>query len=193
MNKSELNIKKYKAIELYQMILKNQLNQFPKKYWVLQDAYINAADVTNYMINNILHWNDEDIRNKLNKSTFHNNKLGGMLKTLFNNNYYPAIDNARPGLFRKWEFKSSSVGNDFWNKDIAIEAIKWSIEEKLKVDFERLPNEIIKQTFVENNLGGMLTQLFNNSPYSAINAAYPGKYTQKQFKRNRRSHHIHYS
>ena len=54
------------------------------------------------------------------------------------------------------------------------EVLQWSEEEM----FEKLRHK----TFSDNKLSGMLQIVFNNSPYEAINSAYPGKYKPWQFE-----------
>ena len=54
------------------------------------------------------------------------------------------------------------------------EVLQWSEEEM----FEKLTHK----TFSDNKLSGMLQIVFNNSPYEAINSAYPGKYKPWQFE-----------
>lgn len=186
MNKSEFLMLTYSPVEIYIMVLKRQIKQFPKHYWYQTDSLIYASKITKYMFSNVLNWCNVEIKENLTKDTFHKNKLGGMLKTLFNSCYFRALENAMPNTFKKWEFKNSSVGNDYWTIETGIEAVKWLVEEKLKLEPGSVPKNIIKQTFIDNNLGSMLAYLFRNSPYLAINSAYPNLYTYKQFNKNRR-------
>ena len=69
----------------------------------------------------------------------------------------------------------------YWTKETAVEATIWLIEEKLKCSEEDNVKKLSQKTFYDNGLRGMLTQVFVNSPYAAINNAYPGKYAKSDF------------
>ena len=148
--------------------------QFPKGVWNCNEKYDNAKEVTKTLIEKVLKWSDEDIRKKLSKKIFKENSLGGMLSNLFKNSPYLAIENAYPGKFKQWEL--SGVSKSFWNMETAKEATIWLIEEKLKWSDEDIKEKLSANIFKKNSLGGMLAVLFNDSPYRAIENAYPGKF-----------------
>ena len=58
-------------------------------------------------------------------------------------------------------------------KAMIEDVLKWSEEELLK--------KLSTKTFKDNKLIGMLDQVFDGSPYAAINNAYPGKYVKSDF------------
>ena len=148
--------------------------QFPKDIWNYNSKYDNAKVVTKTLIEKVLKWSDEDVRKKLSVNIFRKNSLIWMLTILFNGSPYGAIENAYPGKFKQWELPS--VPKNFWNMETAKEATIWLIEEKLKWSDEDVRKKISVSIFKKNLLGGMLTILFNNSPYLAIENAYPGKF-----------------
>ena len=147
-----------------------ELPSVQKKIWNMETA----KEATMWLIEEKLKWGDEDVRRNLSKNTFKENSLVGMLDVLFNGSPYFAIENAYPGKFKPWEF--SKVPNNFWNMETAKEATMWLIEEKLKWSDEDLRRNLSQNTFKENSLRGMLAILFNESPYRAIENAYPGKF-----------------
>ena len=142
----------------------------PKNFWNLKTA----SEATIWLIEEKLKWSDEDVRRNLSKNTFKENSLSGMLDVLFNGSPYLAIDNAYPGKFKPWELPC--VSNSFWNLKTAKEATIWLIEEKLRWNDDDTKEKLSANIFIQNSLGGMLTILFNNSPYLAIENAYPGKF-----------------
>ena len=147
-----------------------ELPSVPKKNWNVKTA----REATIWLIEEKLKWSDEDVRRNLSKNTFKENSLRGMLNLLFNGSPYLAIENAYPGKFKAWEF--AKVSKNFWNLKTASEATIWLIEEKLKWSDEDVRRNLSQNTFKENSLRGMLAILFNESPYRAIENAYPGKF-----------------
>ncbi len=103
-----------------------------------------------------------------------------MLKICFNSNIYEALNNVYPNKFKPWEFKSSRV--NYWSNDLAMEATKWLIEEKLKFSEEDLKNKLSYTLFKDNGFKNMINICFNNDPYAAINNIYPNKYKREDFK-----------
>ena len=142
----------------------------PQKFWNLETA----KEATIWLIKEKLKWSDEDVKQKLSRKIFRENSLNGMLDYLFNNSPYRAIENAYPGKFKPWELPS--VHKKIWNLETAREATIWLIEEKLKWDDDDIRKKLSKKIFKENSLGGMLSNLFKNSPYLAMENAYPGKF-----------------
>ena len=173
---------KMDAVELYRMVLRGDIiKKFPDGFWRTKESNIHAADCTKYLIENILNYNNEEIKEKNSLSLFRKNKLGGMLQYCFSNSPYKAIDNAYPDKFKEWEFEHVPKG--YWNnKENGIKATKWLIEEKLKLSDDELKENLSTKLFKENGLGGMLDICFCSSPYETINAAYPNKFKEWEFK-----------
>ena len=115
------------------------------------------------------------------QKSFFENGLSGMLELVFNSSPYEAINGAYPGKYKPWQL--TRVPNSYWTLEKGIEATKWLIEEKLKWTDEEVAEKLRRKTFLDNKLSGMLVQVFNNSPYEAINSAYPGKYVKTDFFR----------
>ncbi|MBQ3420480.1 MAG: DUF4046 domain-containing protein, partial [Romboutsia sp.] len=126
------------AVEIYKMVLRgDSLKTFPKGFWQRPESKENAAKCTRYVIEEILKYNDEKIKECLSCKLFANYKLSGMLVKCFDNSPYKAINNAYPNKFKEWEFKI--VPSGYWqNKENGINTTKWLIEEKLKLSDEEL-------------------------------------------------------
>ena len=148
--------------------------KFPKGVWNCNEKYDNAKEVTKTLIEKVLKWSDDDIKNKLSRNTFRENSLNGMLNYLFNNSPYRAIENAYPGKFKPWEV--TRVSKKFWNVETAKEATIWLIEEKLKWSDEDIKQKLSAKIFIQNSFTSILNDLFNGSPYLIIENAYPGKF-----------------
>lgn len=154
--------------------------RFPIGTWIYFDVvdYKAAAIVTKAMIEEVLKWSEEDVVRKLNRKTFYDNGLGGMLTQVFVSSPYAAINNAYPEKYNPWQF--GYVPNLYWTNETATEATKWLIEKKLNWTEEDVVRKLNRKTFQDNGFGGMLNQIFNNSPYAAISNAYPDKYNPWQ-------------
>ena len=167
-------------IEMYKEKLKGTRKRFVSGVWQRPDAIPNAIKVTKYLIEEELKLSDEELKEKLSIRLFASNSLGGMLCTCFNCSPYQAINTAYPNKFKEWEFNASP--KNFWNREKSIEATKWLVEEKLKLSDKELTEQLSGKLFEDNGLGGMLNICFNNSPYQAINTAYPNKFKEWEFK-----------
>ncbi|MBQ3420479.1 MAG: DUF4046 domain-containing protein [Romboutsia sp.] len=172
---------KMDAVEVYKLVLKgNVVKTFPAGFWQQADAKENAAKCTRYLIEEILKYNEDDIKKNLTSKLLRDNKLSGMLLKCFKNSPYQALNNAYPNKFKEWELKIVPMG--YWNnKENAIKATKWLVEEKLKLSDEEIKKQFSQKLFIENGLGGMLAICFNYSPYEAINKVYPNKFKEWEF------------
>jgi hypothetical protein len=88
----------YTDIEVYNMIRSGVIKRFPNNFWEGLDAFKTAKDLTRYMYERILKWDLEDIKNNAITEVFYDNRLGGMLKNLFQGNVLDALLNAYPEL-----------------------------------------------------------------------------------------------
>ena len=146
----------------------------PKSYWTKETA----VEATIWLIEEKLKWSEEDVVKKLSQKIFYDNGLRGMLR-VFDGSPYAAINSAYPDKYKPWQFPN--VPLSYWNNETAAEATKWLIEEKLKWSEDTLLENLSARIFIKNGLRGMLNAVFANSPYAAINNAYPGKYVKSDF------------
>lgn len=167
--------------EVYELILDGKyVKRFPNGTWKGEDSLENAKILIKYLIEDKLKIKKEDLASSISKKTFYDNKLCGMLGNLFNDSPYNAINLIYPNEINPWEFNMCPM--NFWNEeDNCILAIKWLIETKLKWDDNKVLSSLNNQTFIDNNLGGLLSK-YNYSTYSLYNLAYPNKYYPWQFK-----------
>lgn len=70
--------------------------------------------------------------------------------------------------------------NEFWKGEDSIArgiaCMKYIMEDVLKLNNENCISHINKSFFAKNKLTGMLYYVFDDSPYKALNAVYPGRY-----------------
>jgi len=55
---------KLSAIELYKMVIREDIKRFPNGFWKRPEAEQNAVEITKYLIADILVWKDADIKEK---------------------------------------------------------------------------------------------------------------------------------
>ena len=147
-----------------------EFNIVPKGYW---DDINNGINSTKWLIETKLKLSEEELKEQLTFKLFKDNGLGGMLQTCFNGSVYEALKLTYPEKnYQPWEFKQVSKG--YWdNVENGINATKWLIETKLQLSEQELKEQLSVKLFYDNGLITILRYCFNNSPYEAINKAYP--------------------
>lgn len=139
----------------------------PNGYWTKE----NAISAIHYLVEDKLHLSDDDIKQKWNNKLLIENKLGYMMKHIFNNNTYAAIDAAYPGKFKYWEI--SRVPSTYWNDNTIKDAVKWLIEENLKfTSLEEAKEKILKKDFYNNGLSYIIRHLFKGDVNAILNFTY---------------------
>lgn len=160
------------AIRIYQEILTGRRSRFPRGFWIDDDDYnyADAAAITKYLVEDVLKWNDDEVRENMCCEVFFRARLKGMLWTLFNDSFYAAIENAYPGKFKQWEF--AHTPRNFWNEETAIEATIWLFKVKLGMSDEEIVNSISRKIFVENRLDTMMHVIYGNNATQAVKSAF---------------------
>lgn len=152
-------------VEIYKKILNGELKRFPNRFWSDPGAEENAKQVTQYFIESILKWNEDDVRANLCEMVFRKHKLSGMLEYTFDRSPYKAINNAYPNKYKEWEFKAAP--KHIWeNEDKRNEAIRWLL---IKVNKDKL-TELTNLDFLNNGLGGLMDYLTRYKEFNNISA-----------------------
>lgn len=165
-------IYKFSPIELYEMVLIGTIKRFPPNFWNNEFSLDYAKELGEYVIKKYFK-SEQDILNGYGNKFINKVHLYSALK-LFNGSAYEYIDYIFPRRFKPWQF--SSCPNAYWNNETAIEATKWLIEDKLKWNEHEVKQYLNYDLFCEHKLCGMLTTVYNDSVFEALNAAYPNKY-----------------
>jgi hypothetical protein len=155
-----------------------EIKHTPKNFWTRE----NLIKALKWMFEEKLKWSSADIKKNYSHRTFIENGL----ECLINNEYlqrstFRAIESVYPGRFKEWELKK--VPRNFWTEKTAIEAVKWLIEKKLRWTDENIKQKLSVKIFSIYKLRGLLYSCFNDSPFQAISAAYPGRFDQKDFNK----------
>lgn len=168
----------YKALEAafpgeYQIW---ELRRVPNGYWTNETIGI----AIRWMIEEVLHWDKEDVENKINKSVFSQNGLGGMLYNKCSNSPYIALNIAYPNKYKITDLKR--VSKNYWTKETAKLAIKNMIESELNYTEEDIKSKLSRSVLKENGYLYLLNKFFEGDIYMVVNEIYPGKFKRCQLK-----------
>ena len=162
-------------IDLYEGILSRKMKKFPSGFWKEPEHKEVAALLTRHLLEERLKWDKNTIKKQVSQTTFNKHKLSGMLAIVFKGSVWDVINNAYPNEFKPWELLR--VPKNYWEGDVGIAngiaATRWLIEDVLNWDCERVKKEISIYHFKKHRLIGMLRHVFSDSPFNALNAAYP--------------------
>nr|WP_240514670.1 hypothetical protein [Bacillus cereus] len=75
-----------------------------------------------------------------------------------------------------------------WTKQIALEALKWTIEVKKQMDKEEIRKKVSVNWFTQIGLSTPLERYWNHSPFSMINELYPGCFNEWEFQMTPRNY-----
>ncbi|MDR5046707.1 DUF4046 domain-containing protein [Bacillus thuringiensis] len=107
-------------------------------------------------------------------------KLSTPLRVFWDGSPYAMINDLYPNVFKEWQFTKSP--NKFWTKEKALQALKWTIEEKEKLDLEELRNIYGGKWLIQSGLKGACQLCWEDSPYAMINDLYPNQFKEWEFK-----------
>ncbi|AFU17549.1 hypothetical protein MC28_F105 (plasmid) [Bacillus thuringiensis MC28] len=166
--------------DIYQEILDGKRNRFPPNTWKLDRNNEMARRVTSYLVTKILNWNKEEIKQNWNNKLIAKYRLRGVLKNIYENSPYAMINDLYPNQFKEWEFKMTPSG--FWTREKALDALRWTIEEKEKLTDNQLLQQYTMNWLKSHRLWTPVVRYWNGSPYAMINDLYPNKYIKSSFR-----------
>lgn len=159
-----------------------QFQRVPNRYWEGEMGREHARDATRWLVEDRLDLDPMRAPGRLERRDFRGNGLWGMLNQVYSNSEYSAFDDAYPGLCKKWEF--GSVHNNYWSgkggRNRRAEAVRWLVEDKLRMLLEDVPHLLTRRYFDENGLCGLISNLYHGSVYEALSEAYPRRFTQEE-------------
>lgn len=165
--------------EIYQEILDGKRTRFPPNTWNQDEGGELKRRVTQYLIEVVLKWNDEDIREKWNQNIIIKSKLTSVMQA-YHSSPHEMLNAAYPDRFEAWELKQTPKG--FWTYNKSLEILKKIIEERDRLSEHQLLERYSLEWLVKNNLGGVCSMYFNDSPYAMLNAAYPNRFKEWELK-----------
>ena len=140
-----------------------------------------ARDALEWLMSEKLGCSRGDLPAMLNKSIFKDNGLGAILEK-FNDSCFQLVNQIFPQVFKPWQFAEEEQLIWFQEDrfEIAGNATRWLIEERLGMPVEEIPKRISIREFHTNGLSKLL-DLFNQNLAMVIENAYPGKFRPWQF------------
>ena len=169
----------YSSVEIYEMILSGKIKRFPPYFWKNEFSIDYAKEIGLYIIEKHFSNDDKRILQEYGNAFINRIRLHSVLK-LFNGKAFEYFDFLYPHRFRPWQFRSCP--NSYWNPETAIEATKWLIDEHLKWSKKDVQKKLTYKTFEDNKLNGMLSTVFGDSIFNAMNTAYPNVYLPWDFR-----------
>ena len=158
-------------VECYKLVLQGKLKTFPKRFWTKPWSLQSSALITRYLLEEILNYTRKDICEKVNTRTFIDNKLQGMIQTVFGKSIYSTISNAYPNEFQPWEL--SHTGRNYWKDPENIKkAVRWLVETKLDNNRDRVCKEYCQDLAVNNGIS-IASKI---GAYTILDLAYPNEF-----------------
>lgn len=152
-----------------------------KKHWS-KEKIIKTAK---WLFEVKLKWSDEEIKKNFTLKTLKENDLKSLCECELDYcSPWKIINLAYPGRFKEWEL--ASTPKNYWTIETGILAVKWLFEEKLSWSEDLIKKNLSVKVFTENGLRGLLRSIFKDSPFRAIDAAYPNRFDSKDFRLWRR-------
>ena len=140
-----------------------------------------AREALMWLMNDKLQCSRGDIPSLLNKQVFIDNGLEALLDK-FDGSCFRLVDQVYPGIFKQWQFVEEE--QLLWFQEnrmqIAAEATKWLIEDRLGIPYEDIPKRISIREFHMNGLSKLL-DLFNQNLFHVIDNAYKDQFKPWQF------------
>lgn len=153
-----------------------ELNMTPLNFWTKEKA----LEVLQYVIEEKENLSRYELLDVYGQKWLSQQKLGSPLRVLWEGSPYAMINDLYPGVFKEWQFQM--VPNKFWTKEKAIEALRWTIEEKEKISQKKLIKIYDLNWLKNHGLGGACTLIWNGDTYAMINDLYPNRFKKWEFK-----------
>ncbi|MFS8355141.1 hypothetical protein ABHN12_29140 (plasmid) [Bacillus nitratireducens] len=170
-----------KIEEIYQEILDSKRNRFPKGTWSDDQDNNLAKRVIKYLIEKVLKWDKKTTLKSWKSQLIIKYKLGGLLSVKYHDSPYVMINDVYPNCFKEWEFQMTP--RNYWTKEKALEALKWTIEKKERLTDNKLLEVYSVRWLSNHNLSSPCQIFWGGSPYIMINELYPDHFKEWEFKK----------
>ncbi|MBF6611614.1 MAG: hypothetical protein IVW55_00615 [Chloroflexi bacterium] len=151
----------------------------PHRYWAGKDGRVHAQEALRWMLGELglQKAPPAEVASVFDQPVFVRMGLSGMLGIVYRNSPYAALSDLFPEL-RPWQMKNG-VPMGYWQGDEerqhAREATIWLLEQYGLQDEDPtdLAAVVAEDMFTRHGLYGMLSILYNSSPYNALTDAFP--------------------
>ncbi|MBE7099723.1 DUF4046 domain-containing protein [Bacillus cereus] len=106
--------------------------------------------------------------------------LASACQMIWGNSPFRMINDLYRDRFKEWEFRVTPVG--YWSKRKALEALRWTIEEKEKLDEKQLLKVFNQKWLIKQKLWTPLKRYWKGSPYEMLIALYPNRFSKNMLK-----------
>lgn len=181
----------YKALHYaYPFITADMMGRKPNRYWKGSAGKRRALEELRRLLL------ESDKRKKrypllVSERFFQENGLSSPYQVHFNSSPYLFLNAAFPGEFFPWQMAVTS--KEFINDEWAKKAVKWVVEEKLKIPLSKMDpkevweqgvsNKVTKQILCEYGLRGYVAH-YGNCAEKLLRLTYPDKFQKWDFQRN---------
>lgn len=140
----------WNAIEIYDNVLHHN-KKFPNKFWSNSKSQFYSIQIVKHLIEDILNWDEEEIKNNLCANTFREYKLYSMMNYVYDGSPFHALNSTYPNKFKIWELIKSP--HSIWkDNSTRNDAIVWLLQKTNKASYE----ELTSQDFINYNINGIL-------------------------------------
>lgn len=174
-------LRELKPVEIYMYVLNDNVEGFPFGYWKSKDAKDKAAQCIKYLIEEVLHWSDDDIYNKSNYDIFKQYKLRFVLKRCFQGSYHKALVYTYPDRLKIRKFKNKPL--NYCTKENFLADVMDTLKEKNITSRKDIINNVNSKFFCDNGLSRGWSKFFNQSTYEVLNALFVDKYSAREIKK----------
>lgn len=153
------------AIEIYEDVLLGRRRSFPRDFWSGETGKVRARSCTKYLIEKIFFYTEEDLKKFLRYNTFIDNKLSGMLRQVYGDSPFKAVDDIYNGKIKPWELKCCPMG--FWDDELnRVKGIMWVLKSK-GIAIENIYRDLTALMFTECGVRGLIDK-YNGNLYQII-------------------------
>lgn len=158
-------------LKLYQSILDGEVSKFPANYWKASDNREKAIECFKYLIEEVLKYKEDDFKN-LNYALLKKYKLKTPLANVYENSVYKMLSDVYPGI--KPYCLDVSPRCYYDDKENRLDAIRWLIEDKLKIEPEHALDVIEPKMFDDYGIR-MAKDKHKGGVYALVKEAYPDR------------------
>ncbi|PEF43413.1 hypothetical protein CON22_26045 [Bacillus cereus] len=150
-------------------------NVTPRKFWTKEKG----LEALRWTIEEKEKLTDKQLIEVYNMQWLSEHNLVAPCQIYWNSNAFRMLNDLYSNTFKEWELINKRLGR--WTKNKALNALKWTIEEKEKLTDIEIRKIISVDWLKKKGLGSPLGKYWRDSPYKMINDLYPGRFKEWEF------------
>ncbi|MES5896791.1 hypothetical protein [Bacillus cereus group sp. RP43] len=148
----------------------------PNKFWTIEKS----LDALKWTIEVKEKLTDNQILEVYNLTWIRKNNLSSPCQIYWSNHPYAMLNNLYPNRFKEWQLKNTR--HHFWTKEKALMALKWTIEDKEKLDSEEIKKLFSFKWLCQQGLRTPVMRFWKSSPYAMLNELYPNCFKEWELR-----------